>query len=144
MHCTFIFLTIRDGVLRLNHGLILLRQGGSTQVGGGKGGYYTQEQYSDIVKYAKERYIIIVPEIDMPGHTNAALASYAELNCDGKATELYTGTKVGFSTFCTTNEITYKFIDDVFRELSALTPDLTYILAEMNHILRRGRIIFLL
>jgi len=100
----------------------LATHGGSTQVGGGKGGYYTQEQYSDIVKYAKDRYIIIVPEIDMPGHTNAALASYAELNCDDKARELYTGTKVGFSTLCTTKEITYKFIDDVFRELSALTP----------------------
>jgi len=100
----------------------LALHGGSTQVGGGKGGYYTQEQYSDIVKYAKERYITIVPEIDMPGHTNAALASYAELNCNGKATELYTGTEVGFSTFCTGKEITYKFIDDVFRELSAITP----------------------
>lgn len=100
----------------------LATHGGSTQVGGGKGGYYTQEQYSDIVKYAKERYIIIVPEIDMPGHTNAALASYAELNCNDKATELYTGTNVGFSTLCTTKEITYKFISDVFRELSALTP----------------------
>ncbi len=96
--------------------------GGSTQVGGGKGGYYTQEQYSDIVKYARERYITVIPEIDMPGHTNAALASYAELNCDGKATELYTGTKVGFSTLCTTKEVTYKFIDDVVRELAALTP----------------------
>jgi len=100
----------------------LALHGGSTQVGGAKGGYYTQEQYSDIVKYAKERYITIVPEIDMPGHTNAALASYAELNCNGKATELYTGTEVGFSTFCTGKEITYKFIDDVFRELSAITP----------------------
>jgi hexosaminidase len=100
----------------------LATHGGSTQVGGGKGGYYTQEQYSDIVKYATERYITIVPEIDMPGHTNAALSSYAELNCDGKATELYTGTKVGFSTFCTDKEITYKFIDDVVRELAALTP----------------------
>jgi len=96
--------------------------GGSTQVGGGKGGFYTQEQYSDIVQYAKERYITVVPEIDMPGHTNAALASYAELNCDGKARELYTGTNVGFSTLCTTSEITYKFIDDVIRELATLTP----------------------
>ena len=96
--------------------------GGSTQVGGGKGGYYTQEQYSDIVNYAKERYITIVPEIDMPGHTNAALASYAELNCNGKATELYTGTEVGFSSFCTSHDITYKFIDDVVRELAAITP----------------------
>jgi hexosaminidase len=96
--------------------------GGSTQVGGGKGGYYTQEQYADIVQYAKSRYITIVPEIDMPGHTNAALASYAELNCNGKATELYTGTEVGFSTLCTNKEITYRFVDDVIRELAALTP----------------------
>jgi len=100
----------------------LTAHGGSTQVGGGEGGFYTQEQYKDIVKYAQERHIIIVPEIDMPGHTNAALASYAELNCDGKATELYTGTEVGFSTFCTDKEITYKFIDDVVREISEMTP----------------------
>jgi hexosaminidase len=96
--------------------------GGSTQVGGGVGGYYTQEQYADIVRYASDRFITIVPEIDMPGHTNGALASYAELNCSGKATELYTGTEVGFSTLCTKKEITYKFINDVIRELAALTP----------------------
>ena len=96
--------------------------GGSTQVGGGKGGFYTQEEYSDIVKYAQSRQITIIPEIDMPGHTNAALASYAELNCNGKATELYTGTDVGFSTLCTSKEITYKFLDDVIGELAALTP----------------------
>ncbi len=104
----------------------LTGHGGSTQVGGGKGGYYTQVQYADIVKYAKERYITIVPEIDMPGHTNAALASYAELNCNGKATELYTGTEVGFSTLCTSNEITYKFIDDVVRELAAADSRAVY------------------
>jgi len=100
----------------------LTTHGGNTQVGGDRGGYYTQEQYSDIVQYAMDRYITIIPEIDMPGHTNAALASYAELNCDGKATELYTGTRVGFSTLCTNKEITYKFIDDVVGELAALTP----------------------
>ena len=100
----------------------LVKQGGSTQVGGGKGGYYTQEQYTSIVQYAKDRYITIVPEIDMPGHTNAALSSYAELNCSGKATELYTGIEVGFSSFCTTLDITYKFINDVVGELAALTP----------------------
>jgi hexosaminidase len=100
----------------------LALHGGSTQVGGGKSEYYTQEQYSELVKYGQERYITIVPEIDMPGHTNAALASYAELNCDGKARELYTGTAVGFSTLCTKNEITYKFIDDIIRELAAITP----------------------
>lgn len=100
----------------------LAKHGGSTEVGGGEGGYYTQDQYSDIVNYAAERYITIIPEIDMPGHTNAALASYAELNCDGKATELYTGTRVGFSSFCTNKEITYKFLDDVIGELASLTP----------------------
>jgi hexosaminidase len=100
----------------------LTAHGGKTEVGGGEGGFYTQEQYSDIVKYAQERFITIVPEIDMPGHTNAALASYPELNIDGKATELYTGIKVGFSTLDTHKEITYKFIDDVVRELAALTP----------------------
>ena len=96
--------------------------GGSTQVGGGEGGFYTQEQYKDLVQYAAARYITIVPEIDMPGHTNAALASYPELNCDGKARELYTGTEVGFSTLCTDSEITYQFVDDVVRELSEMTP----------------------
>lgn len=96
--------------------------GGSTEVGGGAGGYYTQEEFSEIVEYAAERYITIVPEIDMPGHTNAALASYPELNCDGKARDLYTGTKVGFSTLCTDKEITYEFVDDVVREISAISP----------------------
>ncbi len=96
--------------------------GGKTEVGGGEGGFYTQEQYADLVNYAKSRFITVIPEIDMPGHTNAALASYAELNCNGKATELYTGTDVGFSTLCTKKEVVYKFIDDVFAELAALTP----------------------
>ncbi|MEQ8198064.1 MAG: family 20 glycosylhydrolase, partial [Clostridiaceae bacterium] len=54
--------------------------GGSTQVGGGPGGYYTQEQFKDLVKYAAERYVEIIPEFDMPGHSNAALASYGFLN----------------------------------------------------------------
>lgn len=100
----------------------LATYGGSTQVGGGKGGYYTQEDYKEIVAYAQERYITIIPEIDMPGHTNAALASYPELNCDGKARELYTGIKVGFSSLCTDKEITYQFVEDVVAELAALTP----------------------
>jgi hexosaminidase len=100
----------------------LTAHGGSTQVGGGPGGYYTQDEYAEIVRYAAERFITIVPEIDMPGHTNAALASYAELNCDGKARELYTGVTVGFSALCVESEVTYRFIDDVVREIAALTP----------------------
>ena len=96
--------------------------GGSTEVGGGTGGYYTQDEYRQIVAYAAARYVMIVPEIDMPGHTNAALASYAELNCDGVAPKLYTGTKVGFSSLCVSKEITYTFIDQVLGEIAALTP----------------------
>jgi hexosaminidase len=96
--------------------------GGSKEVGGGEGGFYTQEQFSDIVKYAADRYITIVPEIDMPSHTNAALASYPELNCNNKSPELYTETEVGFSSLCTKKEVTYKFIDDVVREISAISP----------------------
>lgn len=100
----------------------LATDGGSTAVGGGSGGYYTQKQYADLVQYAQDRFVMVVPEIDVPGHTNAALAVYPELNCDGKAPELYTGTKVGFSTLCTDKKVTYQFIDDVFGELAALTP----------------------
>jgi hexosaminidase len=65
---------------------------------------------------------VIVPEIDMPGHTNAALASYAELNCDGVAPPLYTGIDVGFSSLCVHKDITYRFVEDVIRELAAITP----------------------
>jgi hexosaminidase len=100
----------------------LTKVGGSTQVGGGKGGYYTQEQYKEIVAYARSRYVTIVPEIDTPGHTNAALASYAELNSSEEAPALYTDTQVGFSTLWVNSEITYKFLDDVIGELAALTP----------------------
>ena len=100
----------------------LMEVGGSTQVGGGKGGYYTREQYKEIVDYASSRYVTIVPEIDTPGHTNAALASYAELNSSEEAPALYTETKVGFSSLGINSETTYKFLDDVIRELAALTP----------------------
>ncbi|WP_346097621.1 beta-N-acetylhexosaminidase [Streptomyces olivaceiscleroticus] len=100
----------------------LATYGGSTQVGGGPGGYYTKADYKEIVRYAQSRYLTVVPEIDMPGHTNAALASYAELNCDGVAPPLYTGTEVGFSSFCVPKQVTYDFVDDVVRELAAMTP----------------------
>jgi hexosaminidase len=96
--------------------------GGSTQVGGGKGGFYTQAEYTDLVDYAQSRYITIVPEIDLPGHTNAALASYPELNCDGTAPDLYTGTEVGFSSLCLDKPVTNRFLEDVIAELAGLTP----------------------
>ena len=100
----------------------LTARGGLSEVGGTEGGFYTQEQYADIVRYAADRLVTIVPEIDMPGHTNAALASYAELNCDGVARPAFTGIEVGFSALCVDKEVTYTFIDDVVRELAAMTP----------------------
>lgn len=100
----------------------LATYGGSTEVGGGTGGYYTQSDYTAIVNYAASRYMTVVPEIDMPGHTNAALASYASLNCNGVAPKLYTGTNVGFSSLCVSLPLTYTFIDDVVGEIAALTP----------------------
>jgi hexosaminidase len=96
--------------------------GGSSQVGGGGGGFYTQEQFAELARYAAERYVTIVPEIDMPSHTNAALASYPSLNCDGVAPPLYFGTNVGFSLLCMKSDTTYRFISDVVREIAPLTP----------------------
>ena len=104
----------------------LTEHGGSTQVGGpvdGRGGgFYTQEDYREIVAYAASRYVTIVPEIDLPGHTNAALSSYPELSCDGGAPALYEGIEVGFSSLCIDKERTYEFVADVLGQVAALTP----------------------
>jgi hexosaminidase len=100
----------------------LTAKGGLSEVGGTPGGFYTQDQYKELVTYAAERFITIVPEIDMPGHTNAALSSYPELNCNGQAPAPFTGTEVGFSSLCVDKEITYKFIDEVVGEIAGLTP----------------------
>ena len=100
----------------------LTEYGGSTEVGGGVGGYYSTDEYTELVEYAQDRFITVVPEIDIPGHTNAALASYADLNCDGIARDLYIGTNVGFSALCVDKDITYEFLDDVIREISSRTP----------------------
>ena len=100
----------------------LTRHGGSTEVGGGPGGFYTQQDFSELVRYAADHFITIVPEIDLPGHTNAALASYPELNCDNVAPPLYTGIEVGFSALCADKEITYKFVDDVIGAIAGISP----------------------
>ncbi len=103
-----------------------LTEHGSTSAVGGIGstgsGFYTKDDYREIVAYAASRFITVVPEIDMPGHTNAALSSYPELTCDGTAPALYTGIEVGFSSFCIGSETTYRFITDVLTELAELTP----------------------
>jgi hexosaminidase len=96
--------------------------GGATEVDGGVGGYYTQADYRTIVEYAAARQITVVPEIDLPGHTNAALTAYGVLAPDGVAPPPYTGTEVGFSSLAVANELTYDFVDDVLGEVAALTP----------------------
>jgi hexosaminidase len=100
----------------------LTELGASTLVGGGPGGFYTQAEYGEIVRYAQERYITVVPEIDMPAHTNAALVAYPELSCSRRPPAPYTGTEVGFSALCPDREETYRLVEDVVRELAAITP----------------------
>jgi hexosaminidase len=96
--------------------------GGATEVGGGPGGYYTAADYRRIVRYAARRHVTVVPEIDLPGHTNAALTAYPELAPDKVAPPPYTGTEVGFSYVDPADERTYAFVADVLGELAALTP----------------------
>jgi hexosaminidase len=93
-----------------------------TGVDGVGGGFLTKADYRDLVRYAAARYVTIVPEIDMPGHVNAAQVAYPELTCDGVAPPPRTDTEVGYSSLCISKEITYRFVEDVIRELAALTP----------------------
>ncbi|MCY1144277.1 beta-N-acetylhexosaminidase [Actinoplanes sp. Pm04-4] len=93
-----------------------------TGVDGVGGGYLTKAQYRDLVRYAASRHVTIVPEIDMPGHVNAAQVAYPELTCDGVAPPPRTDTAVGYSSLCIGKEITYRFVEDVIRELAAMTP----------------------
>jgi len=99
----------------------LTTKGGTSEVGGTPGGFYTQAQYAQLVAYAAARFVTIVPEIDMPGHTNAALSSYAELNCNNVAASPRSDTEVGYSSLCVDKEVTYRFIDDVVGEIAAMT-----------------------
>jgi hexosaminidase len=100
----------------------LTAMGSQTQVGGGQGGFYTKQDYQTILAYAKARYILIVPEIDMPSHINAGLIGYPEISCGQRPPAPYTETEVGWSSLCVDKEETYAFVDDVIRELSAMTP----------------------
>ncbi len=101
----------------------LTEVGGASEVGGGEGGFYTQEQYKDIVAYAADRHITIVPEIDMPGHTNAASLSYPFLHYAGAETpRIRTDMKVGYSSFDAQKDTVYSFLDDVIGEIASMTP----------------------
>ena len=89
---------------------------------GGPGGHFSRQDYREIVAHAAHHYITVVPEVDMPGHTNAALASVPQLNLDGVAPAPYTGTDVGFSSLHLDAPATEQFVRDVIAQLAADTP----------------------
>ncbi len=85
------------------------------------GGYYTQDEIKDIVAYAAARNINVIPEIEMPGHAQAALAAYPEFGCENKKYEVATKWGVFEDVFCP-NELTFKFLEDVIDEVITLFP----------------------
>ncbi len=96
----------------------------------GRAGFLTQEDYKELQRYAEARNIIIIPEIDMPGHIYSALVAYPELNCEGFSNieprmatppELFSGTKVGWSKLCLTKPEIYDFVSEVIGEMAAIT-----------------------
>jgi hexosaminidase len=86
------------------------------------GGFYTQDQIRDVVKYAAARYINIVPEIEMPGHSQAALAAYPELSCDPSQTYKVAETWGVFKDIYCPSEKTFAFLQDVLTEVMELFP----------------------
>ena len=86
------------------------------------GGYYTQDEIRDIVAYAAERQITIIPEIEMPGHAVAALASYPWLGCRGEGYEVWTSWGVNKDIFCVGKETTFEFLQNVLDEVCDLFP----------------------
>lgn len=97
-----------------------------TYDGIGYGGFYTQDQIRDIVKYAADRFITVVPEIEMPGHSSAALAAYPELGCTGGPYEVKKTWGVMKDVYCAGKEETFHFLQDVIDEVCELFPS-TYI-----------------
>ncbi|MEO3781792.1 beta-N-acetylhexosaminidase [Actinocorallia sp. B10E7] len=108
--------------LRIESHPRLTEHGATSQVGEGPGGHFTQADFAEIVAYAAARHMTVVPEIDLPGHTQAAMASYPHLAPDGADTGLYRGMKVGFSQLAVHKSTTYDFLDAVFAEVAPLAP----------------------
>lgn len=86
------------------------------------GGFYTQQEAKDIVEYARQRHITVIPEIDMPGHMKAALAAYPELGCTGGPYEVGHAWGVYKDVLCLGNEQVYKFVQDIIDEMAAIFP----------------------
>ena len=101
---------------------ILGRNRSTSYDGTPHGGYYTQEEIRDIVNYAAERYIEVIPEIDMPGHMVAALASYNWLGCRDEKFEVRTKWGISKDVLCVGKESTFEFIEGVLEEIFDLFP----------------------
>lgn len=86
------------------------------------GGFYTQQEARDIVEYAAERHIVVIPEIDLPGHMLGALAAYPELGCTGGPYEVWQQWGVANDVLCAGNDKTLQFIDDVLGEVMDIFP----------------------
>ena len=86
------------------------------------GGYYTQDQMREIVEYAAARQMTVIPEVEMPGHAVAALASYPELGCRGKGYEVYTTWGISDDVFCIGKEATFEFLEGVLDEVCEIFP----------------------
>ena len=86
------------------------------------GGFYTQEQAKEIVEYAQERYITVIPEVDLPGHMLAALAAYPEMGCTGGPYEVCPRWGVFEDVLCIGNEQTMQFLEDVVAEIIDIFP----------------------
>ena len=86
------------------------------------GGFYTQEQAKEIVKYAGERYITVIPEVDLPGHMLAALAAYPEMGCTGGPYEVCPRWGVFEDVLCIGNEKSMQFLEDVMAEIIDIFP----------------------
>ena len=100
----------------------LIERSSDCAVGGEEGGYYSLEDYQTLVEEARSRMIAIIPEIDIPGHVNAALHAIEGLNPDGVCPPLYEGTEVGFSTLSTKAPATQAFLEAVVQTLAPFSP----------------------
>ncbi|WP_456823110.1 family 20 glycosylhydrolase [Cellulomonas sp. P5_E12] len=101
---------------------LLTRLSSSTAVDGDPGGYYSAEDYADIVAFGAVRGVRVVPEIDVPGHVNAATHAYGDLTPSGEPTDEYTGIEVGFSRLHADLPATGPFLREVFADVAAMTP----------------------
>ncbi|MBT2119648.1 family 20 glycosylhydrolase [Dyella sp. LX-66] len=86
------------------------------------GGFYTQDQIREVVEYARQRNIMVIPEIEMPGHSSAAIAAYPELSCAKKPIPVQTGWGVFSDVFCPADENVYVFLQNVLDEVLPLFP----------------------